>query len=417
MNFTHPRARTLTALLLTGLLPVLGAAASADWPAWRGPTADGHAAAGQKLPLTWSETENVLWRAPVRGRGHSSPTVAGDRVFLATADVATQEQLVVAYDRATGKLLWETVVHRGPLESGNHKNSSPASSTVAWDGERLYINFLHAKAIHTTALDRAGKILWQTRVADYAVHQGFGASPVVHESVVIVAADSRAGGKLAGLDRGTGKILWEQARPKIANYPTPAIVRAAGRTQLILGGCNLVVSLDPLTGKKLWEIEGSTEETVVTAATDGSRVFLSGGYPKSHIMGLEADGSGKITWQNNTRVYVPSVLVRDGHVFAVLDAGHAVCWDSATGEERWREKVDRDFYASPVMAGSRIYATSLRGVTSVFEATPQAFKLLAQNQLGDEAFATPAIAGGQIFIRSAKKAEPRQEFLWCVGEK
>ncbi len=409
--------RNLALVFLSTVLAWSCFGASADWPAWRGPTGDGHAAPGQTAPVKWSETENVVWRAPVRGRGHSSPTVAGDRVYLTTADTATEEQLVLAFDRATGKPLWETVVHRGPLESGHHKISSPASSTAVWDGERLLINFLHAKAIHTTALDRAGKILWQTRVADYAVHQGFGASPVVHESVVLVAADSRAGGTFAGLDRGTGKILWQHPRPKIANYPSPAIVRVAGRTQAVLGGCNLVASFDPVTGKKLWELEGSTEETVVTAATDGQRIFLSGGYPRNHVAAIEADGSGKIAWQNSTKVYVPSMLVREGHVFAVLDAGHAVCWKSDTGEELWREKVDRDFYGSPVMLGARIYATSQRGMTSVFEATPQKFTLLAQNQLGDESFASPAIAGGRIYLRSAKKGEPRQEHLWCIGEK
>lgn len=413
--------KTIPALAIAALVAGLAMelqAANADWPAWRGPTADGQAAAGQEVPTKWSETENVIWRAPIRGRGHSSPTVVGSHVYLTTADTAKQEQIVLCFDRATGKPLWETVVHRGNLETGGHKNSSQASASVAWDGERLYVNFLNAKAIHTTALDATGKILWQTRVDDYVAHQGFGASPVVHESVVLVASDHRGGGKLAGLDARTGKVLWEHARPKIANYASPAVVKAAGRTQVVLGGCNLLVSLDPLTGKKLWEIEGSTEETVVTAATDGSRVFVSGGYPKSHTMAVQADGSGKIAWQNGTRLYVPSMLVHDGHVFGILDAGHAVCWDAATGEERWREKVDKDFYSSPVMVGNLIYATSLRGVTSVIEVTPQRFgRLVAQNQLGDEAFATPSVCGGRIYLRSAKKGEPRQEYLWCIGEK
>lgn len=413
------KMKTVRALVIGSVMMSWAAGATApagDWPGWRGPSADGHAAAGQSVPTTWSETENVIWTAPLRGRGHSSPTVVGNRIYLTTADSAAQELLVLALDRATGKPLWETVVHRGALEHGNHKNSSAAAATVAWDGERLLINFLHAKAIHATALDPSGKILWQTRVADYAVHQGFGASPVVHESLVLIAADSRAGGTIAGLDRRTGKIIWQHARPKIANYPSPAVLKAAGRSQLVLGGCELVESLDPLTGKKLWEIAGSTQETVVTATTDGSRVFVSGGYPKNHAMAVEADGSGRIAWQNNTKVYVPSMLVRGGHVFAVLDAGQAVCWKSDTGDELWREKVDRDFYGSPVMLGSRVYVTSLRGVTSVFEATPQAFKLLAQNQLGDESLASPAICGDRIYLRGSKKGETRQEYLWCVGE-
>jgi outer membrane protein assembly factor BamB len=394
----------------------LDAAAVQDWPAWRGPTRDGHAAAGQTVPVKWSETENVVWRTAIRGRGHSSPTVVGNRIYLTTADAETEEQLVICFDRATGKQVWETVVHKGKLEKGGHRNTSHASSTVAWDGERLYVNFPNDKGVYTTALDPAGKILWQQRVADFVMHQGFGSSPVVHDSVVLVSADHRGGGRVAGLDKRTGRIVWQDERPKIANYASPALVSAAGKTQMVVAGCNLVASYDPASGKKLWEIEGSTEETVVTAVTDGSRIFASGGYPKNHVVAVEADGSGRIAWQNGARLYVPSMLVRDGHIFAILDAGHAVCWKSDTGDELWREKVDKDFYASPVMVGNRIYATSLRGMTSVFEASPKHFKLLAQNQLGDEAFASPSICGNRIYLRSVKKAEPRQEYLWCIGE-
>jgi outer membrane protein assembly factor BamB len=411
------RTLLLPLLLVGSLFSPMGAQpATADWPAWRGPTADGHAAAGQKVPLKWSETENIVWRAPIRGRGHSSPTVVGNRVYLTTADISTQEQVVLCLDRATGKPVWETVVHRGKLDIGGHRNSSPAASSVAWDGERLFVNFPNDKAIHTTALDPTGKILWQRRVSDFVMHQGFGSSPVVYQSLVLVSADHKGGGKLAGLDKRTGEIVWQHDRPKIPNYMSPAILTAAGRTQLIIGGCNLVTSLDPLTGKRLWEIAGSTEECVVTAVTDGQRVFVSGGYPKNHTTAVEADGSGKIAWQNGNRVYVPSMLVRAGHVFAVMDAGQAVCWKADTGAEIWREKVDKDFYASPVMVGEVVYVTSLRGVTSVFEATPQRFKLIAQNKLGDEALATPAICGGRIYLRSVKTGDPQQDSLWCIGE-
>ncbi len=155
---------------------------------------------------------------------------------------------------------------------------------------------------------------------------------------------------------------------------------------------------------------------MTTVVTDGQRVFVSGGYPRDNLTAIEADGSGRIAWKHGQRVYVPSMLVRDGHLYAVLDNGVAVCWKSDTGDELWREKVDKDFFASPVMLGNRIYATSLSGVTAVFEATPQKFTLLAQNKLGDEALASPAIVGGKIFLRHAKKGESRQEFLWCVGK-
>ena len=169
------------------------AAASADWPAWRGPTHDGLATSGQNPPVQWSETNGVLWKAALPGRGHGSPTVVGDRVYLATADPAKQSQSVLSLDRHTGKIVWQTEVHGSKADPGKHSNSSAASSTVAWDGERLFINFLNGKAVHTTALDADGKILWQQKVCDFLVHQGFASSPMVHESLVLVSADSRAG--------------------------------------------------------------------------------------------------------------------------------------------------------------------------------------------------------------------------------
>ena len=403
-------------------LPVLLAAAltipclATDWPAWRGPTRDGQAAPGQTPPVKWSETENVVWKTAVRGRGHGSPIVVGDQIFLATADLETEEQLVLSFDRATGKPRWQTVVHQGKLNSKGHKISSQASSDVVSDGERQFVNFLNDNAIFTTALDRDGKILWQRRVGDFQVHQGYGASPVLHENLVLVAADHRGGGKLTGLDKLTGAVVWQQDRPPIANYATPAVLMIAGKTQAILAGCNKFESFDPLTGAKLWSFDGSTEETVVTAVTDGQRVFLGGGYPKNHTLALEADGSGRIAWENTTKTYVPSLLVKDGHVYAVGDAGRAICWKADTGEERWSEKIDREFYGSPVMVGNRIYATSKSGVTSVLEVSPQKCMVLAQNALGDESFSSPAICGNRLYLRSAQSTPTRQEYLWCVGQ-
>ncbi len=401
------------ALLLACLLTPLPAS---DWPGWRGPRGDGHADASQKVPEKWTESDKVLWRAPIRGRGHSSPTVVGDRIYLTTADVAAQEQIVLCLDRATGREVWSTAVHRGSLDQGNHRLASPAASSVTWDGERLYVNFPNGKGIHTSALDRSGKVLWQRRVSDFVMHQGFGSSPVVHRDIVLVSADHRGGGVIMGLNRRTGDVAWRHERPKIANYTTPALIEAAGRVQAVLGGCNLITSLDPLTGRKLWEVAGATEECVTTAVTDGQRVFVSGGYPKNNTTAVEADGSGKIAWMNGTRVYVPSKLVREGHLYAILDAGQAVCWKSDTGEELWREKVDRDFYGSPVMLGNRIFVTNQRAVTSVLEVSPQGMKVIAQNKLGDESLSSPSICGNRIYLRAAKTGPERQEYLWAIGD-
>lgn len=411
-----PRPLVALVVLASMVSQLRAASTTTDWPGWRGPTRDGQAAAGQTLPLKWSETENVVWRAALPGKGHGSPTVVGHRIYLATADATTEDQRVLCLDRATGKIVWDTVVHHGKADETGERNSSQASCTVACEGERLYINFFNDHAIHTSALDLDGKVLWQQRVSSFVTIRGFGSSPVVHDSIVLVSADHKAGGKLAGLDKRTGRIVWQHDRPAIQNYPSPALMVLSGRPQMIVAGCNLVSSFEPSTGKKLWEVAGATETTVTTPVTDGRRIFITGGFPKSHVAAIEGDGSGEVVWTSGTGIYVPSLLVRDGYVYAVLDGGKAVCWKADTGDELWREKVDRDFFASPVMAGNRIYATSVAGVTSVFEATPQKFTLLAQNTLGDEAYASPAITGHRIYLRHAKKGEPRQEYLWCIGQ-
>lgn len=411
----NPRCLLILVALFVALTASAAAPAANDWPAWRGPTRDGIAAAGQKPPTEWSDSQNVLWKTAIPGRGHGSPTVVGNRVFLATADQEQQTQSVISLDRQTGKQVWATAVHEGNLDKAGHRNTSQASSTVVSDGERLYINFLNGGAIHTTALGLDGRKLWQTRVSSFVTHQGFGSSPVVHESLVLVSADHKGGGLIAGLDRKSGKTVWTHNRPKIPNYTTPAIVQAGGRTQMVFAGCNLMTSLDPLTGRVLWETAGTTEECVVTTVTDGERVFASGGYPKNHTVAFLADGSGKVAWQNTARVYVPSMIAKDGHLYAVMDAGLAVCWKSDTGEELWKERLGGDFYSSPVMVGDRIYATSLAGITYVFEASPKGFKLLAKNQLGNESYASPAICDSRVYLRVAQTGDVRQEFVYCLG--
>ncbi len=337
------------------------AVASTDWPWWRGPNRNGVADAKQKPPMKWSATENVLWKSPVPGRGHGSPTVVGDQVFLAAAEQENETQSVLCYQRQTGKLLWQTVVHRGGFEKKGNSKSSLASSTVACDGQRVFINFLHDKAVWTTALSREGKQFWQTKITDYVIHQGYGSSPAVYGSLVIVSADNKGGGAISALERATGKVVWTHKRPATPNYASPIILNVAGREQLLFTGCDQVSSFEPLTGKKLWEIKGSTTECVTSIVADGQLVFTSGGYPRNHVAAIRADGSGKVVWENGLRVYVPSMLVHAGHLYAVQDAGTAVCWKCDTGKEVWKGRLRGTFSASPVLVGDHLFATNEAG--------------------------------------------------------
>ena len=388
---------------------------SADWPWWRGPYRNGTAYPDQDPPQTWSETENVVWKTAVPGRGHSSPIVVGNSVYLATADRERDLQSVLAYDRTTGKLQWEEVIHRGGLMKKN-KKASQASSSLAWDGERLFVSFPNRDQIFTTALDENGKQLWQTKISDYIIHQGYAASPNVYQHLVIINADNKGGGYIVALERETGKEVWRHARPKLPNYPSPVILHAFGKDQMIMIGGKLVTSLNPLTGERNWEIDGSTEECVTSTVTDGIHVYSSGGWPDNHVAAIKADGSGEVVWQNRSRVYVPSMLMIDGYLHAVLDAGVATCWKSDTGQQMWKSRLGGNFSSSPVRVGDLIYAANEEGETYIYKASSRRFTLVAKNKLGDNVFATPAIVGGQIFTRVAKDEDgKRNEYLYCLG--
>ena len=195
------------------------------------------------------------------------------------------------------------------------------------------------------------------------------------------------------------------------------LLTVGGKDQLILIGCDLVTSLDPLTGKTLWESKGATTECVTSTVTDGTHVFTSGGYPKNHVSAVRADGSGKIDWENTTRVYVPSMLIRDGHLYAVQDGGSAVCWKAATGKPAWSGRLGGTFFASPVRVGEHILAINEAGRAYVFRASPDGLKVEAENQLGTEAYASPVVCGGRVYLRVATTpGGKRQEWLYCVGK-
>lgn len=388
----------------------------ADWPWWRGPARNGVANPNQDPPTEWGVDRNLVWKAEIPGHGHGSPTVVGRRVFVATSDEKTGSQSVLCYDRDSGKQRWNATAHaKGAMRK--HAKSSGASSTVACDGESAFITFANSGAVYATAFDLDGKQRWQTKLCPYLIHQGYGASPAIYQSLVLVVADSYAGGVLAALDRKTGEIVWKRDRPRSPNYTSPILLHTANKDQLMLIGCNLIASFDPLTGKTLWETKGATTECVTSTVTDGGRVFSSGGYPKNHLQAVSADGSAKILWETKDRVYVPSLLARDGHLFGVMDSGIAVCWKCDDGKVAWKARLGGDFSASPVLVGDKIYAANEAGETFIFRANPAKFEQIAKNKLGDQAMATPAIFGGRLYYRATEYAgDLRHDVLYAIAK-
>ncbi len=389
---------------------------SQDWPWWRGGTHDGVANPDQHPPVRWSDSENVVWKANLPGRSHGSPIVVGDQVVVTAADTDRNVQTVLCFDRGTGKQVWETIVHEKGLDVKNNEKSSMASAAAACDGDRFFVNFLNGDSVYMTALDRQGEKLWQTKLSAYINHQGFGSSPLLYQNLVIGVSDNKGGGAIVAMNRATGDIVWQKTRPAKPNYSSPVIFNVEGKDQLFLIGCDLVTSLNPATGETFWEVEGATTECVTTTVTDGHRIFTSGGYPKNHVSAVAADGSGKVVWENPTRSYVPSLLTRDGFLFAVGDSGIVMCWKSDTGEELWKGRLSGTFSSSPVLIGDLIYAANEEGQTFVFKASTEKLEIVATNQLGNSVFATPAICGGRIYHRIAHDVDGRrQEVLYCIG--
>ncbi|MBS0205506.1 MAG: PQQ-binding-like beta-propeller repeat protein [Planctomycetes bacterium] len=385
-----------------------------DWPMWRGPNADG-VATGKPVPTKWTETENVTWKSKLPGRGHSSPIILGERIFLETADEQGQTQSVICLDRKDGSLAWDKTLFQGKLETRMHHENSQASSTLACDGERLYATFLNDNKIWLTALELDGSQLWQTEVGSFASKFGYSASPTLYKSLVLLAADHEQGGFVAAVNRDEGSIVWRKTRPDKSSYASPRVVTIDGQDQMVVCGCRLVSSFNPLTGDQLWSVEGTADAGVGLPVTTSNLVIASGGYPQQETIALKADGT--VAWRKNVKSYVPSLLIVNQSLFIVSDDGIAHCHDTKTGNELWKHRIGGRFRVSPVASGGNIITTDMSGKTTIFRATPEQFDLVAENQLGTEGFASPGISKGQLFLRVADSSHgPRQEWLYCIGE-
>ncbi|HSG71137.1 MAG TPA: PQQ-binding-like beta-propeller repeat protein [Planctomycetaceae bacterium] len=387
-----------------------------DWPWWRGPARNGIAPA-QNVPTEWDESTNVIWKTDLPGRGHSSPTIVGNQIFLATALEDKQVQSVVSFNRETGDRLWQTDLHTGNFPASNqmHKKSSHASCTLASDGRRVFVAFLNAGKIHATALDFDGNKLWQTELGGFSPKFGYAPSPVVHEGLVIFAADNEGGGYLAGLNRENGEIVWRTKRPAVSTYASPVVADVGGRSQLLICGGNTIKGYDPLRGEELWSVDGTAEGTVGTMVWDNDLVVASGGYPQKETVCVNA-ATGDVVWRSRDHLYVPSLLAHAGYVYGVNDDGIAICWNIADGKQRWKSRLGGSFSSSPVLAGENIFINDENGTTSVFKANPEKFELVSKNQLGNQFFASPAIVGNRIYLRGAfGDGSSRQEVLYCIG--
>ena len=430
-----PTPRPLTLLCLMAAVACARGRAE-DWPGWRGPRGDG-TSLERGLPLRWTAgkdggaAENILWKTPLEGIGHASPIVVGDRVFVVSCDTDTQDRLLLCFDAATGRQLWKRVVLKSPLEI-KHKLNSHASSTPASDGRLVFVSFWETSdkrvpALHVpgdrdasfgpmvvAAYDLDGGQRWLVRPGDFTSCHGYCSSPVVDGDAVIVNGDQDGDGFLVALDRATGVVRWKVPRAhNTRSYCTPIIRTFAGRRQLVLSGSRHVAGYDPATGRELWRVEGPTEQFVASMVDDGRLVFLTAGYPDKLVAAIDPTGDGDVTathlkWKAPRNCgYVPAPIVVGNRLLLTSDDGVAGCLDTATGERQWTARAGGHYSGSPFSADGLVYFTDDVGVTKVVR--PGAtFDVVAENDLGEECYSSPAVSGGRIFFRTVGH-------LVCVG--
>ena len=409
--------RVLTfVVLLPGLTPMFITTAKAEsWPGWRGPRGDG-TCVEQNVPTDW-DVSRALWKTVIPGQGHASAIVWGNRVCTATGLPATKERVLLCLDRATGKIVWQKTAVQGPLEPLNKENSH-ASGTPATDGQRVYAAFRVGDDIVVAAHDLAsGEQIWKVQPGTHTGEWGFSNEPVLYKDKVILDGDSKGDSFLVALSRTDGKTLWCVPRTHQGiSYSAPLIREIAGRTQLIQCGDRRVTGFDPDTGRELWTVDGPSEEFVATPtySEKAGLVFVSSSWPKQIIFAMRPDGSGDVTathvaWRDNKGApYVPSLLVAGDYLLSVNTPGVAFCYEAATGKVLWQERLGRH-HASPVVAGGLVYFINDNGQINVIKPGPK-FERVAQYEMGESCYASPAISDGQVFLRGFKH-------LFCLGRR
>ena len=405
-----PRTKTLFLLpfsfFLLFLLAAPSAQQSADWPEFRGPTGQGHSTE-RDLPLDWSESRNVRWKIPLRGRGWSSPVIGGTRVWLTTAvaDADGASLRALSYDIETGAEKTDTEVFRLRDAALKNAKNSHASPTPILDGDRVYVHF---GGDGTAALDAtSGAIIWKAKFP-YASQHGSGGSPVLYRDLLIFSADGHEEAFVVALDKTTGKVKWKTNRryPFDQAYTTPLVINVAGRDQLISIGAYRAGAYDPLTGKEIWRVGYDNGFSNVPRPVFGhGLVYIATGFQQPALIAVRPDGAGDVTtthvaWSlTRGAPYTPSPLLVGDELYVINDLGVLTCVDAKTGKVHWQQRIGGNYSASPILADGRIYFLSEEGVATVI-APGATFTKLSTSELSGATLASIAVARASFFIRS-----------------
>jgi outer membrane protein assembly factor BamB len=410
--------KTLTAVFLALLASLVRA--DENWPQFRGPRGDGISDA-KDLPLAWAESQNVKWKTGIHGKAWSSPVVWGNQVWVSSATEDGHELYALCVDRDSGKIIWDIKLFDIARPQYCIPFNSYGSPTPCIEDGRVYVTF---GAPGTACLDtRTGKVLW-TRPDFVCNHyRAAGSSPLIYKDFLIMNFDGSDHQFVVAMEKTTGTTVWRTerdvdyddldptGRPRGEGdfrkaFSTPRILTINGRDELLSLGSKALYGYDPMTGKELWrlEVKASFSGSDTPVVADGM-IFYGTGHGGTELIALRPSPDGivnesSIVWRTHKRVPTRgSVLVNDGLLFMVNDAGIATCLDARTGAEVWHERIDGQYSASPLYADGRVYFFSEEGVTTVLAAGHE-FKVLARNQLPDGFMSSPAVTDQSLILRT-----------------
>jgi outer membrane protein assembly factor BamB len=427
----------------------LAAGADDYWPTWRGPAATGTATQGNP-PVTWSESENIKWKVPIPGQGHSSPVIWGDKLFLQTAIDTGQAKSadtqaaqppaapsgrsglstptpktihkfdLLCLDRTTGKILWEKTAIEAVPHEGHQPTGTFASYSPVTDGKYVWASF-GSRGLYCYDLD--GNLKWSKPLPTMKTIMSFGegSSPALAGDAIIVVCDHQAGSAIFAFNKITGEQLWRKDRDEVTSWATPAVVEVDGKTQVIVSASKLIRSYDAKTGDLIWQCGGQVRNVIPSPVLGFGMVFCTSGYQGSSLQAIklagktgDLSGTDAIAWQvNKGTPYVSSPLLYGNriYVFSVLTPKLS-CYEAQTGKPLFTEQAlegINQVYASPVGVADRVYCPGRNGTTVVIK-NADTFEVLATNKLDDGLDASPAVIGDELYLRGNK-------FLYCIAKK
>ena len=374
--------------------------AASEWPEFRGPDGQGHSSA-RGLPLTWNENTNVRWKVALPGLGWSSPAIAGNRIWLTSADVEPTVLRALCVNLDTGELDLNVAVEAPDETARVHRKNSLASPTPILLQDHVFVHF---GPYATACLSTSGEILWSKSLP----HQQFygpSSSPVLFRDLLIVPCLGTDVRYLVALDKDSGEERWKQTFEGRNAESTPLVIETETGPQLISSQAERIIAFDPATGRDLWSVRQTNYAQVPRPVFGHGLVYVGGGYFNPEIWAIRPDGQGDVTdshvvWHMSESAPLnPSPILVGDELYCVSDNGVASCFNAMTGEVHWRERLDGNYSASPVFADGRLHFLNETGTTYVVQPGPK-FELLATNAMPGQTLASLAVAGRALYLRT-----------------